>query len=173
MSIARANLPAVMFLMAVGALAIALISQHAFGFNPCPWCIFQRVLYLAIAAAAGLAWILRRQRMAATALMTVAVLSALATVATAAYQHFVSAPSGSCAMTWPDRQIAAHGLDELAPWFFQVSAACDEADRAMAGLPYSVWSMIVAGVLAVLAGIWLASRRGAGQPLGSVAGTSR
>ena len=36
-------------LVSVAAVGVALVSQHVFGMEPCPWCILQRVIFLAIA----------------------------------------------------------------------------------------------------------------------------
>ncbi len=40
---------------AVGLIGAALFMQHVVGLNPCPLCILQRVAYLLLAVAAGLA----------------------------------------------------------------------------------------------------------------------
>ena len=42
----------------VGAIGAALVSQHVYGMEPCPWCVLQRLIFLAIGAFAllGLVW---------------------------------------------------------------------------------------------------------------------
>jgi disulfide bond formation protein DsbB len=37
------------------AVGIALFTQHGLGMQPCPWCVLQRLIFLAIAALAGCA----------------------------------------------------------------------------------------------------------------------
>ena len=39
-------------LASLGAVAIALVSQHVFDMRPCAWCVFQRLIFLVIAAVA-------------------------------------------------------------------------------------------------------------------------
>ena len=55
---AAARTLAVVALACIGALAVALLTQHAFDMQPCPWCVLQRLIFVAIALACGLglAW---------------------------------------------------------------------------------------------------------------------
>ena len=46
------TLLAALALVCIGAVATAVALQYTFGMQPCPWCILQRVVYLAIALAA-------------------------------------------------------------------------------------------------------------------------
>jgi disulfide bond formation protein DsbB len=41
------------------ALAVALVSQYVFDMQPCPWCVLQRLLFLAIAGVAAIGLPLR------------------------------------------------------------------------------------------------------------------
>ncbi|NLZ10040.1 MAG: disulfide bond formation protein B, partial [Alcaligenaceae bacterium] len=42
-------------LASLGAVVIALVSQHVFDMRPCAWCVFQRLIFLVIAVVAALA----------------------------------------------------------------------------------------------------------------------
>jgi disulfide bond formation protein DsbB len=130
------------FVLCVGALAAALISQHGFDMQPCPWCVLQRLVFAAIALAAlvGLAW----RRVGAVLML----LLAAGGMAAALWQHFVAAASESCNLTWPDRLMAALKLDSLLPEVFQARASCAEAAVHLFGLPYEFWSL---GLFALLA----------------------
>jgi disulfide bond formation protein DsbB len=130
------------FVLCVGALAAALISQHVFDMQPCPWCVLQRLVFAATALAAlvGLAW-----RRVGAALM---LLLAAGGMAAALWQHFVAAASESCNLTWPERLMAALKLDSLLPEVFQARASCAEAAVNLFGLPYEFWSL---GLFALLA----------------------
>ena len=35
----------------LAGVAVALLTQHALDMQPCPWCVLQRVIFLAIALA--------------------------------------------------------------------------------------------------------------------------
>src|SRR5688500_11070040 len=104
-------------LVALGAVGAALVSQHRFGMEPCPWCVLQRLIFVAIAVAAliGLAWRATAGRIVAG---TLVLLLALAGIASAAWQHFYAAPSGSCNLTLADKIINGIGLDAMLPDVF-------------------------------------------------------
>lgn len=132
-------------ILSLGAVAAALVSQHVFDMQPCPWCVLQRLVFVAIALAAllGLAW-----RRAAGALMLGL---AAGGMAAALWQHFVAAASESCNLTWPDRLMAALKLDSLLPEVFQARASCAEAAVKLFAVPYEFWSLALFGVLAYAA----------------------
>lgn len=143
-------------LLCVGALTAALISQHGFGMQPCPWCVLQRLVFVAIALAAliGMVW-----RLMGAGLM---LLLAVGGMAAALWQHFVAAASESCNLTWPDRLMAALKLDSLLPEVFQARASCAEASGVrLFGLPYEFWSL---GLFALLAFVALRVMRPTRRP---------
>ena len=51
---------AAMAAVSVGAVAVALVSQHVFDMQPCPWCVLQRLVFVLIALAAGTGALWRR-----------------------------------------------------------------------------------------------------------------
>ena len=137
----------------VAAVGAALVAQHGFDIQPCPWCILQRVIFLAIALVCSVAaaWPSRGAR---GALGGVALLLALCGVAAAYYQHAVAAKNSSCNLTLADKIITALGLESLAPALFQVTATCAEAAVSVLGVPFEYWSMalfVLLGAVAVSA----------------------
>lgn len=157
-----------MLLGAAGALAlagvgIALVSQHLFDMQPCAWCTFQRLLFLVFAVFALAGCVAAGDRAegggggsAGRGLAALALLTALAGIGAALWQHFVASASQSCALTLADRIIKGGRLDELAPWLFKATAFCDEANVPLAGIPYALWS---AALFALLAGLSVAALR--------------
>lgn len=139
---------ALVCLLAVGG---ALVAQHAFGMLPCPWCIFQRVLYLAMAVVALIGWAVAART--ASLLSTLGVLAlALGGIASAVFQHQVAAKDASCAFTMADRFLSATGLETALPFLFQVTATCMEAASArLLGLPFEVWSGALFALIALTA----------------------
>ena len=137
---------AVLCLAAVGA---ALVTQHAFGMEPCPWCVLQRVIFLAVALACGLGLVWRSatgRRLGAG----LGVLLALSGVAAALWQHFVAAATNSCNMTLADRIVGGMKLDSLLPDVFSPRASCADAAVKLMGLPYEFWSLGLYGLMAAL-----------------------
>ncbi len=137
-------------LLSLAAVGAALITQHAYGMQPCPWCVLQRLIFLAIAVAAlpGLVSRAPWARRLSTAGMA---LLALAGVAAALWQHFVAASSASCKLTLADRVVSATGLDERFPQVFAAYASCADAKVNLAGLPYEFWSLALFILLGAMA----------------------
>jgi disulfide bond formation protein DsbB len=136
------------------ALGVALVAQHAFGIEPCPWCVIQRMVVIAIAVlalvGAGLAGIAPRAAPAAGAVAVLAL--AVGGVVAAWHQHTVAAKQLSCAFTWADRTLMSLQLDALWPSLFRVGATCADAAQALLlGLPFEAWSGVWFGLVAIAA----------------------
>ena len=151
----RAHPTAARWLLAIAVLSVAgvaaaLVSQHVFDMPPCPWCVLQRAIYLAIAAlcliGAALPAPLARRGSGALALLLAA-----SGVAAALYQQLVAAKSASCNLTFADKVMSALGLDSILPWLFQVYASCADAAVALLGVPYAYWSLALFAVLGLSA----------------------
>ncbi|MBI5257264.1 MAG: disulfide bond formation protein B [Burkholderiales bacterium] len=139
--------------VALGAgagLAAALVSQHVFGTQPCPWCVLQRLIFvlLGLAALLGLAW---RSGLGARVGAALAAAMAVWGVGTALWHHFVAASSASCNLTFADRFIGATGLDSLWPQVFAAYASCADGAAHLLGLPYELWSLGLYAVLGLIA----------------------
>jgi disulfide bond formation protein DsbB len=144
----------VLCLAAVGA---ALVSQHVFGMKPCPWCILQRVIFLAMALVCGAALAVGSPA-ARRFLAGLAALLGASGVASAVYQHKVAASMFSCNLTLADKIIGAMQLESALPFVFRIEASCADAAVDLLGMPYEFWSgalfaLISAGlVFAVMKG---------------------
>jgi protein dithiol:quinone oxidoreductase len=128
-------------LVCIGAVAAALVSQHVFDMQPCPWCVLQRVIFLAIALACGLGllWRSRTGRLVSTGL---ALLLAGSGIAAALWQHFQAAASASCNLTLADKIVSGLlQLDSLLPDVFSPRASCADAAVNLLGVPYDFWSL--------------------------------
>lgn len=165
-------------LLALAAVGAALVSQHHFDMQPCPWCVLQRLLFVMVALVALIelaALVLRsrnplqdaldgqrrgvgvkRHPQASVALPMLAGLRswvAACGLAAALWQHVVAASSASCNLTLADRLMAFTGLDGLLPEIFQPRASCLEAKAWLLGVPYELWSGVLFAALAVMA-LW-------------------
>lgn len=144
--------PAAVLLLVAGislaAIGAALVSQHVFDMQPCPWCVLQRVVFAAIAlvALAG-AWL--PQRLAKAGALLATGLLAAAGIAAALWQHLVAKSSSSCNLTLADRIVSGLQLDAMAPEVFAPRASCADAAVNLLGLPYEFWSL---GLFTVLGG---------------------
>ena len=142
-------------LACLAAMGVALVSQHVFDMQPCPWCVLQRVIFLAIALACilGLLWRGARGRRVGAGL---GLLLAIAGAAAALWQHFQAAASASCRLTLADKIVSGVlQLDSLWPDVFAARASCADAAVSLMGIPYDLWSLALfvgvgAGLLMVL-----------------------
>jgi len=136
----------------LAAIGAALVSQHVFDMQPCPWCVLQRAVFAAIALVALVGALLRQRLVQAGALLATELL-ATAGAAAALWQHFVAKSSSSCNLTLADRIVSGLQLDALAPEVFAPRASCADAAVDLLGLPYEFWSL---GLFAALsaAAIW-------------------
>jgi protein dithiol:quinone oxidoreductase len=136
-------------LLSLGAVAAALVSQHVYDMQPCPWCVLQRAIFVVIALACvvGLVW-----RTAAGRVVSASLIFLLASsgVAAAGWQHFVSAKSASCNLTLADKIVSALKLDTLLPQVFSATASCADAAVNLFGVPYAFWALGLFAVLALM-----------------------
>jgi disulfide bond formation protein DsbB len=153
----RTALLPVIAVIGLGAVAVALWTQHALGMEPCPWCVLQRLIFVLIAGVALAGWALAALRRPAAALV---LLLALCGIAAALWQHFVAAAAEACNRTLAERIIVALGLDGSLPEIFQPRASCADAAVKLLGLPYEFWSLGLFVLIGALAWRLPALRRG-------------
>jgi protein dithiol:quinone oxidoreductase len=143
----------------LAAVAAALVSQHSFDMPPCPWCVLQRLVFVAIALAA-LPGLLLQPSGARRASALLVLLLALCGAAAALWQHFVAASNTSCKLTLADRIMSGLGLDSLLPSVFAAYASCADAAVRLAGVPYEFFSLALFVALAAVAVLLLRRRQG-------------
>jgi disulfide bond formation protein DsbB len=157
MTVSRKSLLVIGAVLSFAAVALALVSQHRFDMQPCPWCVLQRLIFtvIGVVCLVGLA--------APRAGGVVALLLALSGVAAALWQHFVAASSDSCNLTLADRIISGLSLDSLLPEIYQARASCADAAVSMLGVPYEFYSLVLFVVLAGIGWRAAAGTRPAGR----------
>jgi disulfide bond formation protein DsbB len=143
-------------LLALAAVGAALISQHRYDMQPCPWCVLQRLIFCIVAAVAllGLLW-------PVGAAVGIAVLAATG-LGVATYQHFVAASAASCDLSLADRIMAGTGLDARWPELFMATASCADARVDLLGLPYEGWSALIFALIGTLM-VWRLARHAAAR----------
>ena len=144
--------------MAFAAIAAALVSQHVFDMQPCPWCVLQRLIFatIALAALVGLAW---RSVLGQRSTVFALLLLSGAGIAAVLWQHFVAASSTSCNLTLADRIMNGSGLPSLLPEVFEARATCADAVANLLGVPYEFWGLaLFVAVGAAAVGLLLRAR---------------
>ncbi len=138
-----ARLLAAGIVVPLAAVGLALVTQHVFGMQPCPWCVLQRLIFVAISLAAllGLAGHLMRLFIVRRLGAALIGLLALGGIAAALWQHFVASSSTSCNLTVADRIVSGVGVDALWPEVFAPYASCADAAAKLLGVPYEFYSL--------------------------------
>lgn len=128
--------------IAFGSLGAALFTQHVLDMQPCSWCVAQRMAILAAGLLSVAGLLIARRPVGRRALAASTALAALAGLASAVWQQGWASKSLSCAFTLADRIVMKTGLGQRLPAVFQPTASCAEANQALLGLPYAVWSAL-------------------------------
>lgn len=140
------------------AFAAAIVSQHVYDIQPCPWCVLQRLVFavIGLAALVGLSW-----RGAFGARVGAAAIATLAGcgIAASLWQFFVAARSPSCALTFADQVMNATGINLRFPELFMAYASCADAEVRLWGVPYEFFSLALFFVAAGAAWrVWRSAR---------------
>ena len=150
---------ATLALAAFGLVAVGMELQVLLTLAPCPLCIFQRLLYLAIGALALLGFLLPGGRLPWSGLI---VLTGVGGFAVAAYQSWMQAfPELATACNYADPNAIERLVDVLGmqwPWLFLATGFCTSRDWVFLGLSMANWSVFVFLGFAGFAA-WLAGRR--------------
>jgi disulfide bond formation protein DsbB len=142
-----------------GLVAFSLALQASLRLAPCPFCIFQRVLYLAVGFCGllGLAWPVLRTAWAGL----IAVL-ALAGIAIAGYQSWMQAyPHLATECGYAEPTLIERLVDWLGmqwPSLFLATGFCTSREWEILGLSMANWSALLFAGIAVFAGLVLRSR---------------
>ena len=138
--------------LSLGALLIALASQHFFAMRPCAWCVFQRLLLLVILAFSIFGYLVASLTLRFLSLFfgALSALTALGGIAAAWYQYTVAAKLFSCDMTFADRFMTQSGLESSLPWLFGIYGSCMDATVYVLGLEYAIWALLLFVALSAL-----------------------
>ncbi len=132
-----------------GAVVAALVSQHAYGMEPCPWCVLQRLIFVAIGVFALLGLVWRGAAGSRVAAHLRAPPRRRAASRAALWQHFVAARVG-VVQPHPGRPHRQRDqLDRLLPDVFEARASCADAAVNLLGVPYAIWSALAFVVCAI------------------------
>ncbi len=133
----------------IGLSAIGLELQHLLNLSPCPFCIFQRLLYIVIGLLALLGFALPVLRLAWAALIVA--LAALGAVV-AGYQSWMQAFPGSVnECGYSDPNMIERLVDWLGmqwPTMFMATGFCSSKEWVFLGLSMANWSLLMfAGIV--------------------------
>ena len=147
-------------LLAIAFVSFAMIGaamylQHVLLLMPCPLCVIQRYLFIAIGLAALLGAFTSKPKLAAG----VGLLAALGGFGVAGKQLWVLAHPGlSCGIDPMETALNKIPTAEFMPWLFYAEGLCQDATEKIMGLQIPAWSFIWFGILAA-GTAWLVLRK--------------
>ena len=147
-------------LLLVAAISFALIGvalylQHAHDMLPCPLCVIQRYLFLAVGLASLVGAFAGRIKAGAG----VALLAALGGLGVVGKHLYVLAnPGFSCGIDPMETILNKIPTATLMPWLFEADGLCENATDGLFGLSIPQWSAVWF-VLLTLTLIWVLARR--------------
>jgi protein dithiol:quinone oxidoreductase len=134
--------------LALASVGLAVLAQVAFDMQPCPWCVFQRLVYIVVGVLALLAAALPGA--ARRVVVGLAFLATLGGVASALWQQLHAVNESSCDLSLAERVIAKLQLDSLLPQLFEARTSCADAAVSVLHVPFAVWSCAMFVILALL-----------------------
>ncbi|HAT1587280.1 TPA: disulfide bond formation protein B [Citrobacter farmeri] len=137
-----------MLVCCLAAVAIALVSQHVYDMQPCPWCVLQRAIFLVMALASGLAFA-TPGRVLPLMFNALVLLLSFAGAATALWQHFKATNMLSCSLSLAEQWMSTSALDRLVPAVFAPRTSCADGAVDLLGIPYEFWSLALFGVIGI------------------------
>ncbi len=148
----------------LGLLGFALYLQHVGGLEPCPMCIVQREVFIAVAVVAAICGLLKGR---IAHLIGSGLLALLAAVGA-----FVAAKQSLLQWNPPDNfscgrdlygMIEAFPLSRVIPMVLKGSGDCSKVDWTFLTLSIANWSFVCFGSIFVVAIVMIARRRAAAQ----------
>jgi disulfide bond formation protein DsbB len=139
---------AVVGVISLGAVGVALIAQYVFKMEPCPWCVLQRLIYIAVGVVALLGALL--SGLARRLAIVLAFVGTLCGIASALWQQLHAISEASCDLSLADRIISKLQLDRLLPDVFEARSSCADAAVSVLHVPFAVWSCVLYVILAGL-----------------------
>lgn len=131
-------------LLAISLVSFALIGaalylQHAKEMLPCPLCVIQRYLFLAVGIAA-LAGALTHKIRAGAAVALLAALGGLGVVGK--HLYVLANPGFSCGIDPMETTLNKIPTAELMPWMFRAEGLCESATDTLFGLSIPQWAAV-------------------------------
>ena len=138
-----------------GLIGVALYLQHGLDMLPCPLCVIQRYLFIAI----GIFCLIGAYTSKPKAMTTVSLLAALGGLATAGKHLWVLAHPGlSCGIDPMETALNKIPTATLLPFLFRADGLCEDALAPWFGLSIPQWSFLWFGLFTLALG-WALIRR--------------
>ena len=128
-------------------IGVALYLQHVHDMLPCPLCVIQRYMFLAVGVASLVAAISGKLREGAV----LALLAALGGLyAVGKHLYVIANPGFSCGIDPMETILNKIPTAEYLPWLFRANGLCEGATDSLLGLAIPQWSAVWFVILTLL-----------------------
>jgi disulfide bond formation protein DsbB len=135
----------------LGLIGVALYHQHVGNLLPCPLCVIQRYLFLAVALCCLIGAVGDRPRLGA-GLGLIGALAGLGVVGK--HLWILAHPGLSCGIDPMETMLNKIPTATMLPWLFRADGLCEDAGELVLGLSIPHWSalwfVLLAGALTYL-----------------------
>ena len=139
----------------IAMLAVAMYLQHVLDMLPCPLCVIQRYLFLAIAIGSLIGAASKQPKIGAG----IALLGSLGGLGVAGKHLYILAHPGlSCGIDPMETMLNKIFTAKYLPFFFKADGLCEDATAPFFGLSIPQWSFVGFSVC-TLALLWTLTRR--------------
>ncbi len=139
----------------IALLGVAMFLQHVMDMLPCPLCVIQRYLFLAVAVACLIGAFAGQPKLGAG----LGLLSALGGMGVAGKHLYVLANPGlSCGIDPLQTSLNKIFTAEYLPFMFQADGLCEDALAPFFGLSIPQWSFLWFALFGI-ALLWILARR--------------
>ncbi|MET3130132.1 disulfide bond formation protein DsbB [Oxalobacteraceae bacterium GrIS 1.11] len=139
----------------IGLLAVALYLQHGMDMLPCPYCVIQRYLFLAVAAACLMGASGKSPKLGAG----IGLLGALGGLGVAGKHVYILAHPGlSCGIDPLETTLNKVFTAKYLPFLFKADGLCEDATAPLLGLSVPQWSCVAFALFAIVL-LWVLVRR--------------
>jgi disulfide bond formation protein DsbB len=137
----------------VALVGAALYLQHVQNMMPCPLCVIQRYLFLAVAACCLVG---ASQRKLGAGLGLLAALGGLGVAGK--HMYVLAHPGFSCGIDPVETMLNKIPTATALPWLFRANGLCEDARDTLFGLSIPAWSAVWFAILTVML-VWVLARR--------------
>jgi disulfide bond formation protein DsbB len=122
-----------------GLIGVALYLQHVKDMLPCPYCVIQRYMFIAVGITALVGAWRNKIRVAAYVALAFAI-GGLAAVGK--HLYILAHPGFSCGIDPVETMLNKVPTATLMPWLFQADGLCENATDLVLGLSVPQWSAV-------------------------------
>ncbi len=131
----KKNFLLIIGILSILSLAIALVSQHYYDMQPCPWCILERMILVVLAIFSFGAYFYKK-------LIVMPILITTIGLATSVYHVVIASKSNSCNISLAEKIVSYTGLNRSIPEVFGITGMCAD-NYNIFGINYPIYYLIL------------------------------